>query len=181
DPIDGRGARAPRLTTRRPVAPWQDGPHVDVGTAGARRRGRAQTRQRAAGRGAGPGGGGRTGVRAGHRGGGGEAGRWVGSLGLGVEELPATRRSDAKDSANAARARQGRFFYLVGGDPGLVPKVLADTRLWNAIVAAWQEGAALAGSSAGAMALGEWTLVRERMPGGDRRRSPPALGLVPRG
>jgi len=105
---------------------------------------------------------------------------WFASLGLAVEELPATRRSDAKDSANAARARQGRFFYLVGGDPGLVPKTLAGTPLWEAIAEAWRSGAALAGSSAGAMALGEWTLVRERMPGDDRRRYLPALGLVPR-
>jgi cyanophycinase-like exopeptidase len=29
------------------------------------------------------------------------------------------------------------------------------------------------------MALGEWTLVRERMPGDDRRRYLPAFGLVP--
>lgn len=108
------------------------------------------------------------------------ASRWFASLGLAVEELPATRRAHAKLAANVARAREGRFFYLVGGDPGLVPKVLADTPLWGAIVAAWQEGAALAGSSAGAMALGEWTLVRERMPGDDRRRYLPALGLVPR-
>jgi cyanophycinase len=106
--------------------------------------------------------------------------RWFASLGLAVEELPATRRSDAKDSANAARARQGRFFYLVGGDPGIVPKTLAGTPLWEAIAEAWRSGAALAGSSAGAMALGEWTLVRERMPGDDRRRYLPALGLVPR-
>jgi cyanophycinase len=106
--------------------------------------------------------------------------RWFASLGLAVEELPATRRSDAKDSANVARARRGRFFYLVGGDPGLVPKTLAGTPLWEAIAGAWGSGAALAGSSAGAMALGEWTLVRERMPGDDRRRYLPALGLVPR-
>lgn len=106
--------------------------------------------------------------------------RWFAGLGLAVEELPATRRSDAKDSANAARARQGRFFYLVGGDPGLIPKTLARTPLWEAIAEAWRSGAALAGSSAGAMALGEWTLVRERMPGDDRRRYLPALGLVPR-
>ncbi|HEY8115652.1 MAG TPA: Type 1 glutamine amidotransferase-like domain-containing protein [Actinomycetota bacterium] len=106
--------------------------------------------------------------------------RWFASLGLAIEELPATRRSDAKSSANVARAREGRFFYLVGGDPGLVPKVLADTPLWDAIVEAWRSGAALAGSSAGAMALGEWTLVRERMPGDERRRYLPALGLVPR-
>jgi cyanophycinase len=105
--------------------------------------------------------------------------RWFESLGLAVQELPATRRSDTKASANVARAREGRFFYIVGGDPGLVPKTLAGTPLWGAIVEAWRSGAALAGSSAGAMALGEWTLVRERMPGDDRRRYLPALGLVP--
>jgi cyanophycinase len=105
--------------------------------------------------------------------------RWFAGLGLRIEELPATRRSDAKDGANVARAREGRFFYLVGGDPGLVPKVLSGTPLWEAIVGAWVGGASLAGSSAGAMALGEWTLVRERMPGDDRRRYLPAFGLVP--
>src|SRR5207344_1404735 len=68
--------------------------------------------------------------------------RWFASLGLAVEELPATRRADAKEPANAARAREGRFFYLVGGDPGLVPKVLAGTPLWDAIVGAWAGGAA---------------------------------------
>ena len=104
---------------------------------------------------------------------------WFGTLGLEVEELPATRRSDATAAANVERARDGRFFYLVGGDPGLVPKTLAGTPLWEAIAEAWSDGAALAGSSAGAMAFGEWTLVRERMPGDDRRRYLPALGLVP--
>jgi cyanophycinase len=106
--------------------------------------------------------------------------RWFGRLGLHVEELPARRRSDVRSPEVASRARAGRFFYLVGGDPGLVPKTLADTPVWEAIVAAWRDGAALAGSSAGAMAFGEWTLVRERRPGDVRRRYAPALCLVPR-
>lgn len=105
--------------------------------------------------------------------------RWFAGLGLEVEELPAVRRTDVTSGANAERARAGTFFYLVGGDPGLVPKTLAGTPVWEAIVAAWREGAALAGSSAGAMALGDWTLIRDRMPGDDRRRYAPALGLVP--
>jgi cyanophycinase len=105
---------------------------------------------------------------------------WFGGLGLEVEELPATRRSDVTSPRNAELARTGRFFYLVGGDPGLVPKTLAGSPLWDAIVEAWHDGAALAGSSAGAMALGEWTLIRERMPGDPARRYRPALGLVPR-
>jgi cyanophycinase len=105
--------------------------------------------------------------------------RWFRGLGLEVEELPATRRAHVTSANNAERARRGRLFYLVGGDPGLVPRLLAGTPLWSAIVAAWAGGAALAGASAGAMALCEWTLVRERMPGDDRRRYAPALGLVP--
>jgi cyanophycinase len=105
--------------------------------------------------------------------------RWFAGLGLEIEELPARRRSDATSGHVAERAGAGRFFYLVGGDPGLVPKTLAGTPLWDAIVSAWRDGAALAGSSAGAMALCEWTLVRERMPGDLRRRYAPALGLVP--
>jgi cyanophycinase len=105
---------------------------------------------------------------------------WFKGLGLDVEELPAIRRSDVTSPKNAELARAGRLFYLVGGDPGLVPKTLADTPLWDAIVEVWREGAALAGSSAGAMALGEWTLIRDRRPGDARRRYRPALSIVPR-
>jgi cyanophycinase len=105
--------------------------------------------------------------------------RWFGALGLAIEELPLTTRARARSPELAARARAGRFFYLVGGDPGLVPKVLAGTASWDAIVEAWRDGAALAGSSAGAMAFGGWTLIRDRMPGDERRRYRPALGLVP--
>ena len=104
--------------------------------------------------------------------------RWFRELGLAVEELPLTTRARARSSELAARARAGRFFYLVGGDPGLVPKVLAGTASWDAIVEAWREGAALAGSSAGAMAFGAWTLIRDRMPGDERRGYRSALGLV---
>ncbi len=100
---------------------------------------------------------------------------WFGGLGLEVEELLATKRSHATSAEVAERARTGRFFYLVGGDPGVVPKTLAGTPVWNAIVGAWRSGAALAGSSAGAMALGEWTLIRDKMPGDDRRQYRAAL------
>lgn len=105
---------------------------------------------------------------------------WFGGLGLDVQELAATTRTLAKSPEVAAQAREGGFFYLVGGDPGIVPTILADTPVWEAIVAAWRDGAALGGSSAGAMALGAWTLIRERMPGDERRRYRPALGPVPR-
>jgi len=104
---------------------------------------------------------------------------WFAGLGAEMRELPATKRSHVTDRANVELARTGRLFYLVGGDPGIVPKLLAGSPLWEAIVAAWRDGAALAGSSAGAMAMGEWTLIRDRMPGDSKRRYADALGLVP--
>jgi len=104
---------------------------------------------------------------------------WFGSLGLTVEELPATTRTNAKDPEVVKRASEGRFFYLVGGDPGLTVVTLRDTPMWDAILDAWRGGAALAGSSAGAMAMGSWSLIRARFRGDVERRFKDALGLVP--
>jgi cyanophycinase len=106
--------------------------------------------------------------------------RWFKGLGLDVVELPVLKRSDATAAANVELAERGGFFYLTGGDPGLVVDVLRESPVWRAIAAAWRHGAALAGSSAGAMALGEWTLVRRAYPGHAERRYKPALDLVPR-
>src|SRR4030095_10654267 len=103
------------------------------------------------------------------------------SLGLDVVELPVLKRSDASAAPNVKLAEQGGFFYLTGGDPGLVVHVLRGSPVWTAIAAAWRGGAALAGSSAGAMALGEWTLIRKAYPGHAERRCKPALALVARG
>jgi len=105
---------------------------------------------------------------------------WFAGLGLSMEQLPAVRRRDLTSPAVAARAAEGRLFYLVGGDPGLVPATLAGTPVWEAVLSAWRGGAALAGSSAGAMALAAWTLIRDRRPGDVRRRYRTALGVVPR-
>jgi cyanophycinase len=105
--------------------------------------------------------------------------RWFAGLELEVTELRLRGRRDAADPLTVEAARAGRGFYLCGGDPGLVVKLLAGTPAWDAIVAAWRDsGAALAGSSAGAMALGEWTLIRSGMSHA-RRRFAPALGVVP--
>jgi cyanophycinase len=79
----------------------------------------------------------------------------------------------------AALARGGGFFYLVGGDPGLIARVLQSSRVWSAIVDAWLDGASLAGSSAGAMALCSHTLIRASWPNRFNRRPADALGLVP--
>jgi cyanophycinase len=106
--------------------------------------------------------------------------QWFKALGLDVVELPVLKRSDATSATNVELAERGGLFYLTGGDPGLVVDVLRESPVWRAIAAAWRRGAALAGSSAGAMALGEWTLVRRAYPGHAERRYKPALDLVPR-
>lgn len=103
---------------------------------------------------------------------------WFKQFGLELTELPVLKRTDANSKALAERARAGGFFYLVGGDPGLVVEVLRSSRVWEAIFEAWRNGAALAGSSAGAMALGGQTLIRASWPNRFNRRPADALGLV---
>jgi cyanophycinase len=105
--------------------------------------------------------------------------RWFEDLGLPVQELPVLRRRDAQSVQLADRARVAGLFYLVGGDPGLVVRTLAASEVWKAIADAWADGAALAGSSAGAMALCSHSLVMARWPRHEVRRPVPALGLVP--
>lgn len=105
--------------------------------------------------------------------------RWFARLGLEVTELRTRTRREANAAEWASLAAGAGLFYLVGGDPGRVVRVLRDTLVWEGIVAAWRNGAALAGSSAGAMGLCEWTLVRQSYPGSRRRRPNDALNLVP--
>jgi cyanophycinase len=61
--------------------------------------------------------------------------------------------------------------HFPGGDPDLIPTVLAGTPAWAAIESAWRDGAVLAGASAGAMAMAEWTWTPSGVIHG--------LGLVP--
>jgi len=104
---------------------------------------------------------------------------WFRQFGLSLEELPVLKRADANSKEIAARARTGGFFYLVGGDPGLVVQVLHGSRVWSAMFDAWRDGASLAGSSAGAMALAGHTLIRATWPNRFNRRPLEALGVVP--
>jgi cyanophycinase len=78
---------------------------------------------------------------------------WFKGLGATARGLDVLRRPDAEDAANVAAVRESRFTYLCGGSPLHLRSVLKDTPLWDALVAAWQEGAVVAGSSAGAMVL----------------------------
>lgn len=75
------------------------------------------------------------------------------ALGGRVRGLMVLRRADATDEANAAAVRAARFVYLSGGSPMHLRAVLKDSPVWEALVEAWQGGAVLAASSAGAMVL----------------------------
>jgi cyanophycinase len=74
---------------------------------------------------------------------------------MGVEPvlLDVRTRQDADDPATAAAIDGAGLVYLSGGDPHHLADTLRGTALWRAIVSAWHGGAALAGCSAGAMAL----------------------------
>ena len=105
---------------------------------------------------------------------------WFRQFGIELLELPVLKRRDAMSPVLAEQARAGGFFYMVGGDPGLVANVLRGSAVWQSVFAAWLEGAALAGSSAGAMALCSHTLVRASWPNRFQRRPADALGVVPK-
>lgn len=109
-------------------------------------------------------------------------GRWV-SLGaeqaarLGVEAVPVVvrDRTDADDPALAALVAGAGLVYLSGGNPPHCASTLRGTLVWEAVLAAWRAGAALAGCSAGAMALTSW-VPDPRHP---TRAADPGLGVVP--
>jgi cyanophycinase len=96
---------------------------------------------------------------------------------LGVEAVPlvVTERGQADDPAVAAQVDGAGLIYLSGGSPAVLADTLRDTALWRAIVAAWRGGAALAGCSAGAMALADRVPDLRNPAGGSRR----GLGLLP--
>ena len=105
--------------------------------------------------------------------------RWFATLDVDIAELRVRSRGDASVAATIEAATQAGLVYLAGGDPGRTVQLLTGTPVWDAILAAWRGGAALAGSSAGAMALCRWTMVRDRWPQHDTRRPLDALGVVP--
>jgi cyanophycinase len=80
---------------------------------------------------------------------------WFAGFGATVRPLMVLRRQDAFDEPAAATTRAARFLYLGGGSPMHLRSVLKETPVWSALVEAWAAGATVAGSSAGAMVLGD--------------------------
>jgi cyanophycinase-like exopeptidase len=97
---------------------------------------------------------------------------------LGVEAVPlvVTDRAQADDPAIAAQVAGAGLIYLSGGSPRVLADTLRDTALWHAIVDAWEAGAALAGCSAGAMAMADQVPDLRHPTRGGR----PGLGLLPK-
>ena len=95
---------------------------------------------------------------------------------LGVEQVPLLVRDRAEADAPdlAAQVAGAGLIYLSGGNPTYLAQTLRGTRVWQAIEAAWREGTALAGCSAGAIALTSWVPAM-RAPTQD---PDPGLGVV---
>jgi len=79
---------------------------------------------------------------------------WFESLGArNVAALPLIDRASADSPAVVAALRESRLIYLLGGFPHYLGQTLLGSAGWQAIEAAHQAGAVVAGSSAGAMVL----------------------------
>jgi len=80
--------------------------------------------------------------------------RWFEKLGaVNVRALPLLDRQCADDPAVVAALRRSKMIYLLGGFPRHLAHSLAGSKSWQAMLAAHQSGAVIAGSSAGAMIL----------------------------
>ena len=87
-------------------------------------------------------------------------------LGVPAAALMVLDRDDADDAALAAKVDGAGLVYLSGGTPTYLAATLVGTRVGDAIRDAWQRGAAVAGCSAGAIALTQ-TVPDIRNPRGD--------------
>jgi cyanophycinase len=101
--------------------------------------------------------------------------RHYAALGAEVVEVDVRDRADAGRADLAAAVAGAGLVYLSGGKPDHLTDTLRGTAVGGAVVAAWRAGAALAGCSAGAMALSAgWPPFTGR--GAGLR---PGLGIVP--
>jgi cyanophycinase len=92
-------------------------------------------------------------------------------IGVDATPLMVMDRGDADRVEIAAQIEGAALVYLSGGNPTYLAKTLVGTRVGAAINAAWLQGGAVAGCSAGAIAL------TETVPDIRRRRSRPVPGL----
>jgi cyanophycinase len=103
------------------------------------------------------------------------------SIGAEPVAVPVLTKADASDPRWCEALAEVDWIYFSGGDPGHLVETLEGSPFWSAVAARHREGAILAGSSAGAMMLGETTFVpSDRGPDGFPRSvsTRRAMGLV---
>ncbi len=96
---------------------------------------------------------------------------------LSVEGAMVVDSASAADAAVAARIASASMIYLTGGDPGLLVRLLRGSEVLAAIAAVAARGGIVAGSSAGAMALGSqmrWRAAQSYASGWE-----PTFAMVP--
>ncbi len=80
--------------------------------------------------------------------------RWFRSLGAKqVELFPLVDKASANDPHIADRISQSRLIYMLGGFTGYLGETLKGSASWQAMLRAYEAGAVIAGSSAGAMVM----------------------------
>ena len=102
---------------------------------------------------------------------------------LGAEPVPVLvlNKRDAQDPKWSDLVASADWIYFSGGDPGHLVESIEGTSFWSAVLARHRAGALLAGSSGGAMMMGQTTFVpSDRGPDGFPRTvtTRPAMGLV---
>jgi cyanophycinase len=83
--------------------------------------------------------------------------RWFRGLGAkNVFTADVIDSANANDTSLADSIRTSRLIYLLGGFPRYLGETLANSACWQAALDAYEQGAVIAGSSAGAMVLCEY-------------------------
>jgi len=83
--------------------------------------------------------------------------KWFRKLGAkNIISLPIIDKETANDSELSTELRRADFIFILGGSPGYLESTLRDSRALDALLDAYQAGAVVVGSSAGAMVLCEW-------------------------
>jgi cyanophycinase len=100
--------------------------------------------------------------------------RWFRSLGAThVESLPVIDTASANDHQLAHKVSQSRLIYMLGGFTGYLAETLQGSAVWQAMLEAYQAGAVIAGSSAGAMVMCQYYFDPSK------RQVAAGLGLLP--
>ncbi len=83
--------------------------------------------------------------------------KWFRTLGAtNISVLPIIDKESADDPEHSAELKHADLIFILGGFPGYLDDTLRKSRCLDAVWRAYQKGAVLAGSSAGAMVLCEW-------------------------